>query len=152
MKWAVTYNLAIGVVGVALCLALVAAGAALDGYTGRGARWADNASTTRPTERGLGINTFLHFEVERAKVDRTARMVREAGITYARQQFPWDEIEPRPGVFIDPRTGQSTWEKYDYLVDALAREGVQVLARVENTPAGARPGEERQGDGRPSLE
>ncbi|MCC6627274.1 MAG: hypothetical protein IT340_07715, partial [Chloroflexi bacterium] len=68
-------------------------------------------------------------------------MLREAGITYARQQFAWNEIEPAPGVFVDSQ-GRDTWAKYDYLVQALAREGVLVLARIENTPAWARPGED----------
>jgi hypothetical protein len=137
----VALNGAAAVAAVLIGLALVGVVAGIDGYLGRGAVWGAETGTIRPTARALGANTFLHFEVERAKVDRTARMLREAGIGVARQQFAWNEIEPRPGVFVDER-GQSTWAKYDYLVDALAREGVQVLARVENTPAWARPGED----------
>jgi hypothetical protein len=123
-------------------LALVVAVAALDGYLNRGAVWGTQTATIRPTARDLGANTFLHLEVERAKVDRTARLLRAAGITYVRQQFAWNEIEPRPGVFVDERTGRDTWEKYDYLVEALNREGIAVLARLENTPAWARPGQD----------
>lgn len=120
---------------------LVAAGAGLDGYIRQGAVWGAETATLRPTSHPLGANTFLHLEADRAKVDRTTRLLREAGITVARQQFPWNEIEPQPGQFIDQRTGRSSWEKYDYLVESLSRQGVRILARPENTPVWARPGQ-----------
>ena len=137
----VALNVAAALMAVVIGLALIGTTAAFDGYLGRGTVWGANTAALRPTSRALGANTFLHFEVERAKVDRTARMLREAGIGVARQQFAWNEIEPQPGVFVDAQ-GRGTWEKYDYLVEALAREGVQVLARVENTPAWARPADD----------
>ena len=121
---------------------LVVTPAALDGYLGRGGLWGQATAGLTPTPHDLGANTFLHLEVERANVDRTVAMLREAGIGYVRQQFAWNEIEPRPGSFIDDATGRSTWEKYDYIVAALAGANIRVLARVENTPVWARPGED----------
>jgi hypothetical protein len=136
----VALNVAAALGAMVVGLGLVGLGAGLDGYLGRGGVWGAETGALRPTSHALGANTFLHFEAERAKVDRTAQLLRQAGIIVARQQFAWNEIEPQPGGFDDARG--STWAKYDYLVEALGREGVQVLARIENTPAWARPGED----------
>ncbi|MCC6628883.1 MAG: hypothetical protein IT340_15950, partial [Chloroflexi bacterium] len=115
MGWTTARRAAAAALTLVVGLALAGVTAGLDGYLGRGGVWGAETTALRPTPRALGANTFLHFEVERAKVNRTARMLREAGITYARQQFAWNEIEPAPGVFVDSQ-GRDTWAKYDYLV------------------------------------
>lgn len=123
--------------GVALSLLLIATSAGLDGYLRRGGVWGDEVATLRPTTHALGATTALHLEIDRGKIDQTARLLRAGGFTYARQSFAWQEIEPRPGLFVDERTQRSTWEKYDYLVEALARERVQILALLDGSPSGA---------------
>ncbi|MBI5669849.1 MAG: O-antigen ligase family protein [Chloroflexi bacterium] len=54
-----------------------------------------------------------------------------AGITWVRQLFPWDAIEPQPGRF--------DWDRWDRLVQAVdARPGLRLVAVLVNTPAWAR--------------
>ena len=78
----------------------------------------------------LGANFFLEREVEPWKREETVRMARQAGVTWAKQQFLWAEIEPRPGQF--------RWEKYDAIVTLCEAYGVQVVARLDVAPGWAR--------------
>ena len=80
----------------------------------------------------VGANFFLEREVEPWKREETVRMARQAGVTWAKQQFVWAEIERRPGQF--------RWEKYDAIVALCEAYGVQVVARLDVTPAWAREG------------
>lgn len=77
-----------------------------------------------------GANFFLEREVEAWKRDRTLAMARDAGITWARQQFPWEEIEPAPDEF--------NWDKYDGIVDLYLKNGIQIIARLDRPPPWAR--------------
>jgi hypothetical protein len=43
-------------------------------------------------------------------------------------------------VYWDARWGHSTWDKYDEIVDLAAEYGLDVLARLDTSPAWARPG------------
>jgi hypothetical protein len=74
----------------------------------------------------VGANFFLEREVEPWKREETVRMARQAGITWAKQQFIWAEIEPQPGQF--------RWEKYDAIVTLCEAYGVQVVARLDAAP------------------
>jgi polysaccharide biosynthesis protein PslG len=77
-----------------------------------------------------GASFFLEREVEIWKRERTVQMARAAGITWARQQFPWAEIEPERGTF--------DWSKYDDIVALYRRYGIQVIARLDTPPLWAR--------------
>jgi polysaccharide biosynthesis protein PslG len=91
-----------------------------------------------------GANFFLSREVEEWKRQRTVEMAREAGLGWAKQQFAWAEIEPlRKGEFVDPVSGESSWAKFDRLVDLLRANGLQVIARLDLAPAWARPPDSR---------
>lgn len=91
-----------------------------------------------------GANFFLSREVEEWKRQRTVQMAREAGLGWAKQQFAWAEIEPlRKGEFIDPVSGESSWAKFDRIVDLLRANGLQVIARLDLAPAWARPPDSR---------
>jgi hypothetical protein len=79
----------------------------------------------------LGANFFLDREVEAWKREETVRMAREAGITWAKQQFRWAEIEPRPGQF--------RWSKADAIVELCESYGVQIVARLDSAPSWSRP-------------
>jgi hypothetical protein len=77
-----------------------------------------------------GANFFLDREVEAWKQEKTLDMARAAGITWMKQQFSWEEIEPGKGTF--------QWTKYDRIVDLAGRYGLQVIARLDRPPAWTR--------------
>jgi polysaccharide biosynthesis protein PslG len=82
----------------------------------------------------LGVNTFLHEEVEPERVEQTLDMIADAGFTWIRQIFVWSEIEQAPGVFWDERHDISTWEKYDRIVELANERGLEVVARLDKPP------------------
>lgn len=87
----------------------------------------------------FGANFFLAREVELWKRERTVEMAQEAGLGWAKQQFPWAEIEPlRKGEFVDPVSGESSWAKFDRIVDLFQQNGLQVIARLDRAPGWAR--------------
>jgi polysaccharide biosynthesis protein PslG len=98
------------------------------------------ASTAFPyTEvNPYGANTFLSKEVEDWKRDKTVKLMSEAGLGWMKQQFPWSEIEPKPGRFWDDKYNQNSWEKYDKIVALAEQYGLRVIARIDNTPDWAR--------------
>lgn len=73
-----------------------------------------------------GANFFLEREVEAWKREETVRMAAEAGISWAKQQFIWAEIEPQ--------RGQYRWDKYDAIVELCTRYGLQIIARLDGAP------------------
>jgi hypothetical protein len=93
----------------------------------------------------FGINTFLQQEVEVAKRERSLQLIREAGFTMIRQQFPWEDIEIHGrGDFTDRRNDLngdgtpdaiSAWAKYDNIVDLAEQYGITIQARLDNPPA-----------------
>jgi hypothetical protein len=91
-----------------------------------------------------GANFFLSREVEHWKRQRTVEMARQAGLGWAKEQFAWAEIEPlRKGEFVDPVSGESSWAKFDQIVDLCREQGLQVIARLDRAPAWARPPDTR---------
>ncbi len=88
-----------------------------------------------------GMNTFLEQEVEDWKIHRTLRMIKDAGFTWIRQEFPWEDIEiGGKGMFRDRRQGRdvSSWAKYDHIVDLAEEYGIEIIARLDNPPAWSR--------------
>ena len=85
----------------------------------------------------MGINTFLNEEADPAIVERSLDMIADGGYGYIRQLFGWFEIEPAPGVYVD-QFGNSTWEKYDRIVDLAYQRGIEVVARLDKPPVWAR--------------
>ena len=91
-----------------------------------------------------GANFFLDREVEPWKREQTVDLARQAGLGWARQQFAWAEIEPlRKGEFVDPVSRDSSWTKFDQIVDLYRSNGLQVIARLDRAPAWARPADTR---------
>jgi len=87
------------------------------------------------------VNTFLQNEVEPEKVERALQLVQQAGFTWIRQEFPWEDIEIHgKGDFEDRRNPpyHSAWDKYDRIVDLAARYHVRIIARLSNPPAWSR--------------
>ena len=109
--------------------------------TARAVNTADDRVARSADAELVGVNTFLEQEVETASRRRSLELARDAGFGAIRQQFPWAEIEPdQKGVYWDARWQQSTWDKYDEIVDLANAYGIDVLARLDTSPAWARPG------------
>ena len=88
----------------------------------------------------LGVNTFLEQEAEVSKRRQTLQMIRDAGIGWIRQQFPWEDIEvPGKGQYWDEKYNQSTWDKYDNIVDLANEYGIQMIVRLDLPPKWANP-------------
>lgn len=81
-----------------------------------------------------GANFFLAQEVEEWKIRKTLEMAKAAGIGWVKQQFSWEEIEPKKGQFVDERTRRPTWDKYDRIVSLCEEYGLQVIARLDRSP------------------
>lgn len=63
--------------------------------------------------------------------ERDLRLAREAGFTWVKQRFEWRYIE-------GDGKGKLAWGEPDRIVDAIARAGLKVVARVDNQPKWAR--------------
>jgi hypothetical protein len=101
--------------------------------------WIEARSIPHTDVNPYGANFFLAREVEPWKRERTVEMAQEAGLGWAKQQFPWAEIEPlSKGEFVDSVSGESSWAKYDRIVDLFQDHGLQVIARLDRAPAWAR--------------
>lgn len=87
----------------------------------------------------VGVNTFLSSEVEIWKRQRSLEMAAEGGAGWIRQVFPWNDIEPAKGEHWDARYQQDAWAKYDNIVDLAEENGLRIIARLDQTPAWARP-------------
>ncbi|CAA9577516.1 MAG: GH39 [uncultured Thermomicrobiales bacterium] len=121
---------------LALSISLIVSGVGLDGFLNRGIVY--GTSTVNGGGLSLGMNVFLEKEVERQNIVRSVQMLKAGGVTYARQSFPWQDVERAPGYYRD-QDGQDTWAKYDFIVEQLTGAGISILARVDTIPRWARP-------------
>ncbi|MBI3978620.1 MAG: hypothetical protein HY331_10600 [Chloroflexi bacterium] len=81
-----------------------------------------------------GVNTFLQWQPDPVRLERSMAMLQAAGVGWIRQQFPWSDIEiPAKGQYAN-RFGQNTWEKYDRLVALADRYHLRILARLDFPP------------------
>ncbi|MSQ10837.1 MAG: hypothetical protein EXR52_07545 [Dehalococcoidia bacterium] len=94
---------------------------------------ADFAPTTHAGLPPLGANTFFEQEVEEWKVRRSMEMLRDAGVKWIRQEFPWDRIEPSVKGRYEDAFG-STWTNYDRTVRLAPEYGLQVMPRLTLPP------------------
>lgn len=88
-----------------------------------------------------GINTFLQTEVEPEKREKAMRMIAEAGFTWIRQEFTWQDIEIHgKGDFEDRRHEpyRSAWDKYDQIVDLAGKYQLKIMARLSTPPSWSR--------------
>jgi len=91
----------------------------------------------------VGVNTFLEQEPDVSQRRETFQMIKDAGIGWIRQQFPWEDIEePAKGQYWDTKYNHSTWDKYDNIVQLAQEYGIQVIARLDLPPHWAHPGNE----------
>ena len=84
-----------------------------------------------------GVNVFLQLEADPDHVRRSFALMHDAGIAWARQQFPWEDIEIHArGDFQDRRNEppRSAWDKYDRIVQEAQNHSVQLLVRLDDPP------------------
>jgi hypothetical protein len=83
----------------------------------------------------FGANFFLDREVEEWKLRKTLQMGRDAGLGWVKQQFTWEQIEPiQKGDFYDERVRESSWAKYDDIVDLCEEYELELIARLDRPP------------------
>jgi hypothetical protein len=98
---------------------------------------ADSASQAPPA---VGMNVFLEQEVEPVKRQRSLDLLQAAGITWIRQELPWEQIEPvAKGDTTDPSFGGPTWAKFDDIVERASASGMQLVLRLDTSPRWALP-------------
>ncbi|MHB0869362.1 MAG: cellulase family glycosylhydrolase [Chloroflexota bacterium] len=108
--------------------------------TARKVETADMVPIRHVGVNSIGVNTFLEQEAEIPKRRQTMQMIKEAGIGWIRQQFPWEDIErPTKGMFWDEKYGYSSWNKYDNMVDLANEYGIQMIVRLDLPPKWTHP-------------
>lgn len=116
----------IGVVLVALGIALATAGMQADTYMHRGVEPGDaEPFTIQPTGDGLATNVDLRVFLG-GELPSVADALASGGIRYVRQPVSWAEIETQPGSY--------EWSAYDQIVDELSRRQIVVLAVIVDAP------------------
>jgi hypothetical protein len=80
-----------------------------------------------------GANFFLEREPDVWNRERTVAMAQEAHIRWAKQHFPWFDLEREPGSF--------QWDKYDDIVNLYRAHGMEVIARLDFPPSWVEPAE-----------
>jgi O-antigen ligase len=76
-----------------------------------------------------GVNVALE-QYDAIALEQALTRVEEAGFGWVRQVFPWDAIEPQPGVY--------RWTRWDRIVEAVARRDLRLIAVIDGTPPWAR--------------
>ena len=109
--------------------------------TARPVETADRVAVSPRVANPIGVNTFLDQEGGAEARRRSFEMLRAAGVGWIRQQFAWKEIErDAKGDFLDRKWDRSAWDSYDEIVNLAVAHGIEVIARVDTSPAWARPG------------
>lgn len=104
-------------------------------------RLAPNAAMQHADVNPFGVNVFLEQEVDPAKRDLAVQMAADAGFTWLRQEFPWEDIEIHgKGDFGDRRHEpyRSAWDKYDDIVALAEQYDMELIVRLSNPPVWSR--------------
>ncbi|MFN8448346.1 MAG: hypothetical protein U0521_07085 [Anaerolineae bacterium] len=81
----------------------------------------------------LGVNADL-TQYNPEALDDQLKNMRQANITWVRQFFRWDEIEPQPGIF--------QWDRWDVIVQPFTDDPqLKLVAVLINAPGWARASE-----------
>jgi hypothetical protein len=87
----------------------------------------------------FGVLEFLHWNhpwnsfkyPDEASLNKTLALMKKAGVAWVRQDFLWQEIEPRQGEF--------DFTKYDQVVGALSKNNIQILGLLNYSTSWASP-------------
>lgn len=108
------------------------------GCTGQGAQPPTTGSSGQPPQAGNDIVTstidtsvqvFLWGEAP--TTDRDLKLAKEAGFTHVKQMFQWDFIEGKG-------KGRFEWNEPDRIVDAVSKNNLKLIARLDVAPQWAR--------------
>jgi hypothetical protein len=103
----------------------------------------DEPSQAAPS---VGMNVFLEQEVEPEKRQRSLELLQAAGVSWIRQELPWEQIEPvAKGQTTDPTFGSSTWTKYDDIVERTSAMDMHLVLRLDTSPRWALPADAPDG-------
>jgi hypothetical protein len=92
------------------------------------------------------MNVFLEQEVEPERRQLSLELLKAAGVSWIRQELPWEQIEPvAKGQTTDPKFGGSSWTKFDDIVERSATMGMHLMLRLDTSPAWALPAGARSG-------
>jgi hypothetical protein len=109
------------------------------------------ASAAAKIDNPIGMNVFLEQEVDPDKRQMSVDLLRAAGVSWIRQELPWEQIEPvAKGQTIDPKFGDSTWAKFDDIVERANAVGLRVILRLDTSPRWALPAGAPDGLGPPT--
>ena len=123
------------IVSIIICLALtgllIVGSAALQGHFKPGHAVSDGVppTITLAAEKPLGVNADLSG-CDAVVREKTLSAMEAAGLLWLRQRFPWDAIEPQPGVY--------DWAVWDEIVKDANRHNVTVIAVLDRSPEWAR--------------
>jgi O-antigen ligase len=102
--------------------------------------WRDYQTNTRGIEFGaaraetaFGVNVALEQYAD-DDLTRALTLIRDSGLSYVRQFFYWNDLEPRPNEFV--------WDTADRLIARASAFDLHIVAVIVTTPSWARhPGE-----------
>lgn len=77
-----------------------------------------------------GVNASLEQYASEQDLQRVLHLAQAGGFHWIRQHFPWAEIEPSPGEY--------RWERWDRIIAAADRLGLEMIAVLDTSPAWAR--------------
>ncbi|HEU5010897.1 MAG TPA: hypothetical protein VFT66_00015 [Roseiflexaceae bacterium] len=80
----------------------------------------------------IGVHTRLTGIGDEAYIEQSLRQVREMGASWIVDLFPWAYVQPRSRYGFD-------WAGSDMIIKHAARQGLQVVARIDIVPQWARP-------------
>lgn len=86
------------------------------------------AMAARPAQ-ALGVNVALE-RYDPAQRGETLDAIVAAGFGWVRQRFPWEQIEPAPGVY--------QWAQWDEIVEDTTARQLALVAVLDGSPAWAR--------------
>ncbi len=113
-------------------------------YTSATARTPETNDLAPMSYTGLnpfGVNVFLEQEVDESKMRRTLQMIKDAGFGWVKQEVLWSDIEiPAKGEYWDAKNNVDSWAKYDRIVNLVNEYGLNLILRLDTSPAWARKG------------
>jgi hypothetical protein len=86
---------------------------------------------TSPFGMGLYLNRYPGDAKGLETMDRAARLAREAGVKWSREDFNWARVEYRKGEF--------DWKYYDALVATAKRNGISIYGLLAGWPGWTKP-------------
>jgi len=87
------------------------------------------AMTPLAADKSYGVTADLSA-LSDTDLQAAVQHMRELGLQWVRQSFPWSDIEPERGRF--------EWSRWDRVVTAAWGHGMQIVALLDTTPAWAR--------------